>query len=46
MQALMMESNDGWTLKELKKECPKRKGINSQSVKDFLQELRDNGLAS
>jgi DNA-binding transcriptional regulator GbsR (MarR family) len=46
MQALMMESNDIWTLKDLEKECPKRKGIISQSVKDILQELCDSDLVS
>jgi DNA repair exonuclease SbcCD ATPase subunit len=46
MQALMMESNDVWTLKELEKECPRRKGIIAQSVKDVLQELCDNDLVS
>jgi hypothetical protein len=46
MQALMMESNDIWTLKDLERECPKRKGIIAQSVKDILQELCDNDLVS
>jgi hypothetical protein len=46
MQALLMESNDIWTLKDLERECPKRKGIISQSVKDILQELCDNDLVS
>jgi hypothetical protein len=46
MQALMMESGDIWTLKDLEKECPKRKGIIAQSVKDILQELCDGDLVS
>lgn len=46
MQALMMESNTIWTLKELEKDCPKKKGIISQSVKEILQELCDNDLVS
>ena len=46
MQALMMESKDIWTLKELEKECPKKKGIVAMSVKDILQEACDEGLVS
>jgi hypothetical protein len=46
MQALMMESNDIWTLKDLEKECPKRKQIIAQSVKEILQELCDSDLVS
>ena len=46
MQELMMESKDIWTLKDLEKECPKKKGINAMSVKEILQELCDNDLVS
>lgn len=46
MQELMMESKDIWTLKELEKECPRKKGITSMSVKEVLQELCDNDLVS
>jgi len=46
MQELMMESQDIWTLKDLEKECPKKKGITAMSVKDVLQELVDNDLVS
>lgn len=46
MQALMMESKDIWTLKDLEKECPKKKGIVAMSVKDVLQEACDEGLVS
>ena len=45
MQAVMMESQDVWTLKDLEKECPKR-GVIQQSVKEILQELVDNDLVS
>ena len=46
MQELMMDSKDIWTLKDLEKECPKKKGINAMSVKEILQELCDNDLVS
>ena len=46
IQQLMMESNDVWTLKELEKECPKKKGIPSMTVKDILQELCDCDMVS
>ena len=46
MQELMMESQDIWTLKDLEKDCPKKKGITSMSVKEILQELCDNDLVS
>ncbi|OHT02904.1 Mnd1 family protein [Tritrichomonas foetus] len=46
MQQLMMESNDIWTLKELEKDCPKKKGIPSMTVKEILQELCDCDLVS
>lgn len=45
MQAIMMESQDVWTLKDLEKECPKR-GVIQQAVKEILQELVDNDLVS
>lgn len=41
-----MESKDIWTLKELEKECPRKKGINAMIVKEILQELCDNDLIS
>ena len=46
MQDLMMESKDIWTLKDLERDCPKKKGINAMSVKEVLQELCDNDLVS
>ena len=46
MQELMMESKDIWTLKELEKECPRKKGISSMVVKEILQELCDCDLIS
>ncbi|EAY19178.1 Mnd1 family protein [Trichomonas vaginalis G3] len=46
MQELMMESQDIWTLKDLERDCPKKKGITSMSVKEILQELCDNDLVS
>ncbi|OHS92788.1 Mnd1 family protein [Tritrichomonas foetus] len=42
MLDLMMESNDIWTLKDLEKDCPKKKGIPAMKVKEILQELCDN----
>jgi hypothetical protein len=46
MQELMMESRDVWTLKDLERDCPKKKGIVQQSVKEILQELCDSDLIS
>ncbi|EAY18678.1 Mnd1 family protein [Trichomonas vaginalis G3] len=46
MQELMMESADIWTLKDLERDCPKKKGITAMSVKEVLQELCDNDLVS
>jgi hypothetical protein len=46
MQELMIESADIWTLKDLERDCPKKKGIVAQTVKDVLQELCDNDLVS
>lgn len=41
-----MESQDIWTLKDLERDCPKKKGITAMSVKEILQELCDNDLVS
>ena len=46
IQDLMMESKDVYTLKELEKDVPKKKGINSMQVKDVLQELCDCDMIS
>ncbi|RSH94845.1 hypothetical protein EHS25_004651 [Saitozyma podzolica] len=44
MLEIFHETAEFFTLKELEKVAPKNKGIISQSVKDVLQELMDDGL--
>ncbi|KAH0791892.1 meiotic nuclear division protein 1 [Histomonas meleagridis] len=46
IQDLMMESKDVWSLKELEKECPRKKSISAMLVKDIVQELCDTDMIS
>lgn len=46
MVELLQEAAEFFTLKELEKIAPKRKGIVFQSVKEVLQSLVDDGLVS
>lgn len=46
MVELLQEAAEFFTLKELEKIAPKRKGIVFQSVKEVLQSLVDDGMVS
>ena len=46
IQDLMMETKDIYSLKDLEKELPKKKGISAMTVKDILQEACENDLVS
>ncbi|CAG0897536.1 unnamed protein product [Cyprideis torosa] len=44
MLSIFHDSKDVFTLKDIERIAPKEKGITSQSVKDVLQSLVDDGM--
>ena len=46
MVEYFMETADVFTLKDLEKDCPKKKGIISQSVQEVLKSLCDDDIVS